>query len=382
MERRLDASNRPTSVKPLPQHFIHTAASHLIAVFVAVNAASRFVDVRRRRVTAAAYHFVAVAPLFSLRRRRRVTAAASRFVAAAASHYLISSRAYLKSVITTCYLQYLLLTSAVPELRRQPYKVICDGTFVYHLIANQITPADNALATTLAASVKLFTTKCVIDELKGLGESHFEAVQAAHKLTIARCEHERKKNADACIMDVLGEKNLEHFFVATQDVDLRKKLQEVPGVPLIFGLRNALFLEQPSTFQRQFVKASEEGRSRITESEYKMLKKRAKGILETEEIRDSSNEGEDEDVGDQNLELQTVKKGDNARKQMGVKDKPQFKRKRAKGPNPLSCKKKKGHENPSMVSGKESKDGDNSVRSRNRTRKRSRKGKSLVEKGS
>ncbi|KAK4842539.1 hypothetical protein QYF36_023394 [Acer negundo] len=53
-----------------PQHFIHTAASHLVAVFVAVNAASRFVDVRRRRVTAAAAsHF---------------------FVAAAASHYLVT----------------------------------------------------------------------------------------------------------------------------------------------------------------------------------------------------------------------------------------------------------------------------------------------------
>ncbi|KAK0578719.1 hypothetical protein LWI29_015079 [Acer saccharum] len=61
-----------------PQHFIHTNASHLVAVLVAVNAASRFVDLRRRRVTAAAAsHF---------------------FVAAAASHYLISSRAYLKSV--------------------------------------------------------------------------------------------------------------------------------------------------------------------------------------------------------------------------------------------------------------------------------------------
>ncbi|TXG53841.1 hypothetical protein EZV62_019097 [Acer yangbiense] len=201
--------------------------------------------------------------------------------------------------------------------------------------------------------------RCVIDELKGLGESHSKALQGAHKLTIARCEHERKKSADACIMDVIGEKNPEHFFVATQDVDLRKKLQEVPGVPLIFGLRNALFLEQPSQFQRQFVKASEEGRSCMTESEYKMMKKRAKGILETEEIRDSSNE--DEDVGDQNLELHTVKKSNNARKHIGVKDKPQFKRKRAKGPNPLSCKKKKSHENPSLLFGKVSKDGNNSV---------------------
>lgn len=42
-----------------------------------------------------------------------------------------------------------------------------------------------------------------------------------------RCEHERKNSADACITEIVGEKNAEHFFVATQDVDLRKKLQEV-----------------------------------------------------------------------------------------------------------------------------------------------------------
>ncbi|KAK1583843.1 hypothetical protein Q3G72_027524 [Acer saccharum] len=73
-------------MKP-PQHFIHTAASHLVAIFVAINAASRFVDVQRCRVTAAASRFVAAAA------SRFVAAAASHFfVAAAASHYLISSR--------------------------------------------------------------------------------------------------------------------------------------------------------------------------------------------------------------------------------------------------------------------------------------------------
>uniref|UniRef100_M1TD96 Maternal effect embryo arrest 21 n=1 Tax=Dimocarpus longan TaxID=128017 RepID=M1TD96_9ROSI len=260
---------------------------------------------------------------------------------------------------------------------RQPYKVVLDGTFVHHLIANQVTPADKALSTTLAASVKLFTTKCVIDELKRLGESHSEALHAAHELAIARCEHEKKKSADACIMDVIGEKNPEHFFVATQDVDLRKKLQEVPGVPLVYGLRNTLLLEPLSASQRQFVKVSEEGRSHMTELEHKILKKRAKDILETDEMRDSLNE--DENVGDQKLEMQTVKKKDNTRKQLGVKDGPQFKRKKAKGPNPLSCKKKTSRENPNMVSGKESKDGDNTMRSRSKKRKRSHKGKALAE---
>lgn len=47
---------------------------------------------------------------------------------------------------------------------RQPYKVLCDGTFVHHLIENRITPADIALSNTLAAPVKLFATKsaCVL----------------------------------------------------------------------------------------------------------------------------------------------------------------------------------------------------------------------------
>lgn len=258
---------------------------------------------------------------------------------------------------------------------RQPYKVLCDGTFVHHLIENRITPADNALSNALAAPVKLFTTKCVIDELKRLGQSHSEAVEAARKVAIARCEHEKLKSADACLMEVVGEKNPEHFFVATQDVDLRKKLQEVPGIPLIFGLRNSLLLEPPSSFQRQFVKTSEEARSRMTESEFKKLKKSTKNILETKEIGDSSNKNEE--LENQKLEMQTDKKTHYARKGMGVKDRPQFKRKRAKAPNPLSCKKKKSHENPNTASGKEGKDGNTTLRSRNRKRKRSHEAKNL-----
>lgn len=42
---------------------------------------------------------------------------------------------------------------------RQPYKVVLDGTFVYHAVTNQITSVDKALSTALGAPVKLFTTK-------------------------------------------------------------------------------------------------------------------------------------------------------------------------------------------------------------------------------
>jgi len=56
-------------------------------------------------------------------------------------------------------------------------------------------------------------------------------------------------------------------------------LYQVPGVPLIYGLRNALFLESPSAFQRQYVKTSEEERLHMTEKEYKILKDRVMNRL-------------------------------------------------------------------------------------------------------
>ncbi|EEF32186.1 rRNA-processing protein UTP23, putative [Ricinus communis] len=267
---------------------------------------------------------------------------------------------------------------------RQPYKILCDGTFVHHLIVNRIAPADEALANILGGPVKLFTTRCVHAELKRLGKSYSESLQAAHLLMTARCDHEKVKSAEACILEVIGQNNPEHFFVATQDFDLRKKFREVPAVPLIFGLRNSLHLEPPSAFQHAFVKASEEERLHATELEQKMLKTTTKSIL--------GHEGEIEGPKDQNLEMQPVEKKHSARNKTDVKDRPQFKRKRAKGPNPLSCKKKKKDGNPkpsldkillninSNMGGfmQETNVSDNPVRSRGKKRKRLRKEKHLL----
>ncbi|XP_030953423.1 rRNA-processing protein UTP23 homolog isoform X1 [Quercus lobata] len=257
---------------------------------------------------------------------------------------------------------------------RQPFKVLCDGTFVHHLVSHAIKPADNALSNILSAPVKLFTTKCVIAELKGLGISYSESLQAAHLLAPARCDHENSTSADACIKDIIGQNNSEHFFVASQDVDLRKSLQEIPGVPVIYGLRKALFLEPPSSFQREFVKNSEEKRMHMTELEYKMLRKR-KNRSADEETNDSPDENDDSEDDNNGMGIETKPK--TARKGIDVKDKVQFKRKRAKGPNPLSCKKKKSQDKPNLVPEREKTDGENSMRSRGRQRKRTRKGKKI-----
>ncbi|XP_047333199.1 rRNA-processing protein UTP23-like [Impatiens glandulifera] len=133
------------------------------------------------------------------------------------------------------------------------------------------------------------------------------------------------------------------------------KLLKVPGVPVVFGLRNALLLETPSVSQRQFVKFTEEDRSHMSELEFKMLKKIEKGM----------DEDENEPQNVETAMLSNVKGGG---KGIEEKDKAQFKRKKPKGPNPLSCKKRRHAEAPHSGPTRVNDDSNN-----NMTRSRSKK---------
>lgn len=95
---------------------------------------------------------------------------------------------------------------------------------------------------------------------------------------------------------------------------------------MIFGLRNALLLEAPSSFQHHLVKSTEEGRLHMSEAEYKML--RTKNTVAAEEAMELSDVNESE--GDQNAGTQAMRKTNAGGKRIGVKDTVQFKRKKAK----------------------------------------------------
>ncbi|CAF1818781.1 unnamed protein product [Brassica napus] len=210
---------------------------------------------------------------------------------------------------------------------RQPFKVLCDGTFVHHLVSKDITPADAAVSELPSSSSP---------------PDYSESLEAAQMLSTATCEHEEAKPADECLSEVLGIKNSEHFFLGTQDFEFRKKLQQVS----------------------------------VTNVEKRMLEKQTARIL-------ASNRGEGT-VEDEQWETPRVV---STRNGLGVKDKPQFKRNRAKGPNPLSCMKKKkvnDTKRPQSKSkaehkagGQEEKNGESGLKKR--TRKRSKKGKSGQE---
>jgi len=71
---------------------------------------------------------------------------------------------------------------------REPYKVLIDGTFVHHLITQRLCPADEALRDLLSASrtPALFTSKCIVAELRRLGKSHAESFDAAQLLATTK----------------------------------------------------------------------------------------------------------------------------------------------------------------------------------------------------
>ncbi|KAH0925411.1 hypothetical protein HID58_017667 [Brassica napus] len=238
---------------------------------------------------------------------------------------------------------------------RQPFKVLCDGTFVHHLVSKEITPADTVVSELLGGPVKLFTTRCVLAELQKLGKDYSESLEAAQMLSTATCEHEEAKPADECLSEVLG-------------VNSGLRVSEKASA----GSSDELSVYS-STFT---AKDSDRKRLTMTDAEKRILEKQTARIL-------ASNRGEGT-VEDEQWETPRVV---STRNGLGVKDKPQFKRNRANGPNPLSCmKKKKANDTkrPQSISkaehkagGQEEKNGESG--SKKRTRKRSKKGKSGQE---
>ncbi|GLJ25621.1 hypothetical protein SUGI_0490810 [Cryptomeria japonica] len=228
---------------------------------------------------------------------------------------------------------------------REPYKILCDGTFVHKMLESRLGAASEALSALLGGHTKVFVTRCVINELKKLGESFSGTVLATRRLTTARCNHEMLKSAAECLEAMVGTDNPEHFFIATQDAGLRRKFRQVPGVPVLLVQKNSLLLETPSDYQHQVARMSEAERMHMNEREYKVLETREAKKIESHVDSASAHDMS----GDELPKKIESEDNSNSRRMLAVKDQPRFKRKKAKGPNPLSCKKKKKVVNPSTT---------------------------------
>lgn len=231
---------------------------------------------------------------------------------------------------------------------REPFKVLCDGTFLHYLLTHKMGAPADPLSRLLSASCRPFTTRCVIAELKNLGDSFSGTVSVARKLDAAKCDHEPLKSASDCLKSLIGDGNPEHFWVATQDAELRMKLRKVSALAIILAQNNFLVLEPPSEKQQAFAHANEAQRMHASKREFQIMEaqeKKKEALLEAKAMDDEAGDDANQQsnsnlfrssVANLKPKFETSFK----RRRFSTADHPQFKKNRAKGPNPLSCKKK------------------------------------------
>ncbi|QEU60364.1 Utp23 [Kluyveromyces lactis] len=201
---------------------------------------------------------------------------------------------------------------------RQPYQVLVDDQLVLETF-NSSFDFVKGLQRTLQAEVKPMITQCCMQSLYQTNNQG--AIDAAKQFERRRCNHDPKepKSVLECltsVVDVNG-KNKHRYVVATQDVEIRRRLRKIPGVPLVYMNRSVMVMEPLSNASEKVSREVEEQKL------YKGLNDpKFAGIA-----RD-----ENDEAGAENQE-----------------NKPK-RRNGPKEPNPLSMKKKKTTESSGTVS--------------------------------
>jgi len=187
---------------------------------------------------------------------------------------------------------------------REPYKVFLDGNFIHNVVQVGQGTLQEQVERVLGARARLFTTRCVMAEMATMGPEVSGSLAAARALALAKCGHEdAPQPASGCLRSLVGSDNREHYWIATQDRDLRRALSEIPGTPSLFLTAHGLTIEAPSEVDKKSVEQVQHASRHVAEHE-------------------RGNELVREALG--------VRQHKGAGKV----------RKKAKGPNPLACKKK------------------------------------------
>lgn len=198
---------------------------------------------------------------------------------------------------------------------RQPYQLLIDGTFCVAALNNKINIADN-MPRYLQGELKLLTTPCAIVEMEKLGPKVFGALKILKNFALHKCCHDKRPvPAVDCLLSMVKNYNEKHYVVATQDRDLQGKIRRLPGVPLLYLHQKAPVLDPPTEVSLKFANDRVVSKFTIPATEKKVL----------DELR-----GRDEEK--------------------------KVKKRKVKGPNPLSCKKKKNKSSGGTLPLKEEKD--------------------------
>ena len=205
-----------------------------------------------------------------------------------------------------------------------PFKVIIDGNFVAIALKKKF-DLKEALSKALDENVHIVIPSCVFRELQSIEDKIPGITQIISQYKIEECKHNTMEPVN-CIRSYIGKRNMDKYFVATQDKFLRSMLRKIPGVPLIFFDQNMILIDKLSGASLEASERREGLKEDPQKKEKKILEEKKKEIKEflMEEMKESK--------------LYKAKMEEyKLNKLMGRV------RREAKGPNPLSRKKKRSY---------------------------------------
>lgn len=208
-----------------------------------------------------------------------------------------------------------------------PYNILIDGNFVAVSLQKKF-DMKNLLTKTLDDNVHLVIPSCVVHEIRELDEKIPGLLNAVSKYKVEECQHGQVLSPENCIKSYIGKKNIKKYFVATQDSFLRSHLRKIPGVPLLFFEQNMILVDKPSKASIDASKKREGLKEEPRKFEKKILTEKKQEVKEfmKEEYKETQHYKKKQEDYKLNKLMGRI-------------------RKKAKGPNPLSCKKKKNHIN-------------------------------------
>ena len=205
-----------------------------------------------------------------------------------------------------------------------PYKVIIDGNFAA-IALNKKFEMKAALEKLLDDKVLLILPSCIFKEVQSIESKIPGLLKLLSQYKIEQCKHGMMTPTN-CIRDYIGKKNNLKYFVATQDNFLRVQLRKIPGVPLIFFEQNMLLMDKPSRISIEASERRENLKEDPKQKEKKILIEQKDEITNflVEEFKNSKYYKQKQEEFKLNKLMGKI-------------------RKKAKGPNPLSVKKKQSY---------------------------------------
>ncbi|KAB5580926.1 Fcf1-domain-containing protein [Coniochaeta sp. 2T2.1] len=222
---------------------------------------------------------------------------------------------------------------------REPYQVIVDADFVKDTTKCKMN-LQAALERTLHGTVKPLITQCSIRHLYASNSD--PSVQAAIEVAKNVCErrrcghhpdtHPQPLSTLECLSSVVDPgkngTNKHRYCVASQEMDVRRHMRGVKGVPLMYVNRSVMILEPMPDATRRVCEGEEKGKLR--DGFVRNVRAKTAGEKRKREEEDDGGSGSGSDEEEEGGEQEGAEKKKKKKKNYGKKE-----------PNPLSVQKPK-----------------------------------------